>query len=128
MHLAYKHLESKLRIGELTVGQWAGALGGLGALLAWGFYVSPLPATPTIVSAVYLGGLPIAFALVAGYAELDLVLLLGCAARWRRGAAVHLPGPGTRARGYAIHPDRDARAQTLRGALPALDLEALWEH
>jgi hypothetical protein len=126
VHLAYKHLESKLRIGELTLGQWAGALAGLGLMIAWGFYLSPMGATLTVISAVYLGGLPIAFALVAGYAELDLVLLLCCAARWQRAGGIYLLGPGSRAGGYVIHPDPRAAQRAGEGS-PALDLEGLWE-
>jgi hypothetical protein len=126
VHPAYKHLESKLRIGELTLGQWAGALAGLGVMIAWGFYLSPMGATLTVISAVYLGGLPIALALVAGYTELDLVLLLCCAARWQRTGGIYLPGPGIRARGYVITPD--PRAPRRAGQRPpALDLEGLWE-
>ncbi len=29
MNVAFKHLEAKLRFGDLSVGQWAGVVGGI---------------------------------------------------------------------------------------------------
>ena len=125
MNVAYKHLESKLRIAELTVGQWAGVFCGVMLALGWGMYLSPLGPYPTLISAVYLAGLPACVAFLAGLSEFDLWLHVRALVRHRRSPGRYVPGPGHSARGYLVLADqRRTGAQVADG--PDLDLEALW--
>ncbi|MDW5592955.1 hypothetical protein VSS74_01310 [Conexibacter stalactiti] len=124
MNSAYKHLETKLKLGELTLGQWAGIVFGLVVAIGWGMYLSPFGAYVSLFSAVYVGGIPVMAAWVASQADFDLWQHLAAAARWRRGSHVFLPGAGSSATGYAVvvAPTRAAS----NAAAPDLDLEALW--
>ena len=105
MNLAYKHLNAKERIGELTVGQWAVVFGGMIVMLLWGFYLSPLSRYLSIVTAVYLGGLPVALALVASYAEFNVWRFAASAWRWTLAAGRYAAGAGAPTPGYRIVPD-----------------------
>jgi hypothetical protein len=129
MNVAYKHLDSKLRIGELTIGQWAGV--GLGVVIAgaWALYVRPpIGTTLTAVTAVYLGALPAGAALLASASEFNLFLILTSALRWRRRERRYIPGPGSGARGYVLEEDpTPAAARAARPAVADLDISALWE-
>jgi hypothetical protein len=129
MNIAYKHLDSKLRIGELTIGQWLAVALGVAIAGGWVLYVHPpLGATLTAITAVYLGALPAGAALLASSSEFNIVLILRSAIRWRRHRWRFVPGPGNRLRGYVLHQDpanlpRDER----RPAVVDLDITALWE-
>ena len=127
MHLAYKHLEQRLRIGEFTVLQWAGFIAGVVLALFWATFVSPFGTYVTLFSAVYLGGIPAAAAFLAGVTEFDLWLHIKALSRHRRAVGRYVAGPGRSARGYVISADRARRADG--GSLPEtpdLDLDALW--
>lgn len=127
MNTAYKHLDSKLKIAELTVGQWVGVLLGLGIAITWGFYVSPFGTTLTVITAVYAVALPTAAALFATMTDFDLALLLRSAIAWRRRQGRFTAGPGSSARGYVVSEDEGDRASERRGPqLEELDLSALW--
>ena len=74
MNIAYKHLDTKLRIGELTIGQWLAVALGVGIAGGWALYVHPpIGATLTAVTAVYLGALPAGAALMASSSEFNLL-------------------------------------------------------
>jgi hypothetical protein len=106
--------------------QWLGVLGGFGLAIGWGMYVSPFGSYVTLVSAIYLGGIPAAAAFLASVTEFDLWLLVSCAWRWRRSMACYLPGPGEVPHGYIVHADeRHQRAR--RPTAPELDLRTLWD-
>jgi hypothetical protein len=127
MHVAYKHLENRLKIGEFTVGQWAGLFFGVMAALTWGIYVSPFGGYVTLVTAIYLGGIPVAAAFLAGATNFDLWLHLKALSRHRRAVGRYVPGPGHSARGYVLTADqRDDRDAALLASTPDLDLESLW--
>jgi hypothetical protein len=126
VNVAYKHLESKLRIGELTVGQWAGLLCGVGLAIGWGLYLSPFGAYLTLLSAIYLGGIPAAAAFVASLSEFDLWLLVRCALVWHRAEGRFAPGAGELASGYVVLAE-PAPAPAPHGALGEAELEGLWE-
>jgi hypothetical protein len=127
MNVAYKHLENRLRIGEFTVLQWTGFFSGAMAALLWGMYLSPFGAYATIVTAVYIGGVPIAAAFLAGVTSFDLWLHLKALSRHRRAVGRYVPGPGHDARGYVLTvDDHDARDTAERTSIPDLDLESLW--
>jgi hypothetical protein len=128
MNTAYKHLDSKLRIAELTIGQWLGVLLGLGLAIAWGVYISPFGSTLTLTSSVYVGALPVGAVLLGSSTELDPVLLVRSAIAWRRADGRFVPGPGHSASGYVVTGDshREA-ARRHRQASPPPPLAALWE-
>ena len=124
MNVAFKHLEAKLRFGELSVGQWAGVLGGLLFALVFSQYVSPVGGAAGLVLGVYLGAIPAAAAFYASLSEFDLWGLLIAAARWRREEGRYLPGPGSGATGYlAVCETADAAG----GGLSTLDPALLWD-
>jgi hypothetical protein len=126
MNVAFKHLESKLRFGELTIGQWATVVGGLLFGLAFAQYLSPVGGVWGAVLALYLGAVPASAAFFASLSEFDLAGLVAAALRRSRQPARYLPGAGESARGYLLTPDG---AQT--DAAPAvgakLEWEALWD-
>jgi len=127
MNPAFKHLESKLRVGELTVGQWVAVALGFIAALVWGLYLSPLGSALTILTSTYLFGLPAVAAFLVGVSDFDVWLLVRCAVRWWRGNGRFLPGAGDRAQGYVLTTtDIENRDDDLNDHTPDLDLEALW--
>lgn len=129
MNIAYKHLDTKLRIGELTIGQWIAVALGVGIAGGWALYVHPpIGATLTAVTAVYLGALPAGAALMASSSEFNLMLLLASAVRWRRRKRRYVPGPGDQLRGYELRIDQaEASRGPRRAPVPVLDTAALWE-
>ncbi len=127
MNTAYKHLDSKLRIAELTVWQWLGVLIGLGIGVVWGFYVSPFGSTVTLVTSIYAVALPAAAALFASRTDFDLWLLLRSAIAWRRRQGRLAPGGGSSARGYTVsREETEASSSGREPRLDELDLSALW--
>jgi hypothetical protein len=124
IHVAYKHLDSKLKIADLTLGQWAGIALGVALAIVWGLYVSPLGTYLTFVSAVYIGALPAGASMLASLSEFDLLLLVRSMLAWRRNEGRFVPGAGSTLQGYVVEQEeRDADdADT-----PELDLAALWE-
>ncbi len=127
MNVAYKHLENRLRIGEFTVLQWTGFFCGAMAALLWGMYLSPFGAYITIVTAVYIGGVPIAAAFLAGVTSFDLWLHIKALSRHRRAVGRYVPGPGHDAHGYVLTADdQDARDTAEHDSIPDLDLASLW--
>jgi hypothetical protein len=128
MNLAYKHLDAKLRIAELSVGQWIGIVIGLGVGIVWGVYLSPFGATPTLVSAIYLGALPAGSALVGNVTSVSPWLIVRSAVDWRRRDGRFLPGAGAEAHGYVVVPDPSARRSARAvDAEDGGDLASLWE-
>jgi hypothetical protein len=126
-NIAYKHLEARLKIAELTVGQWLGLVAGVGLAITWGMYASPFGAYVTLFSAVYLGGIPAAAAFLASFTEFDLWLMVSSTLRWQLTAARYPPGPGTGARGYVIFADPTESRGASRTNAAELDLTTLWD-
>jgi hypothetical protein len=126
VNVAYKHLEAKLRIGELTVGQWGGLLAGVGLAICWGLYLSPFGAYLTLLSAIYLGGIPAAAAFLASLSEFDFWLLVRSALAWRRAEGRYLAGPGEQASGYLVLREQIPRELAFPDEA-GLELEGLWE-
>jgi hypothetical protein len=127
MNVAYKHLNAKLKIGEFTTGQWATVLVGTVLMLGWGFYLSPLGTYLTIITAVYIGGLPVSLALLATYAELNVWRISRAAFTWARSDGAFSAGPSDRISGYVLTPDPRTQRHGQRQSRPTLDLAALWE-
>lgn len=128
MNVSYKHLDSKLRIADLTIGQWLAVLLGIMLAIVWGLYVSPFDATITLTSAIYLGAVPCGAAFLANATEIDAFLLIRSALAWRRLRGHFAPGPGDSASGYVVRGEgrggerrRGPREEV--GPLPAF----LWE-
>jgi hypothetical protein len=126
MNTAYKHLDTKLRIAELTLGQWVGVTVGCGLAIVWGFFLSPLGTYLTIFSTVYVGAIPIGVVVLASYTEFDLGILVRSAIRWRRRDGRFIQGPGPATRGYVVRGEPEAEHERQREPL-ALNLEDLWE-
>jgi hypothetical protein len=129
MNPAYKHLDAKLRLAELTIGQWLGAVCGLGGALLWGFSLSPFGPTLTLVSAIYVGALPAGAAFVASVSEVDVWLIVRSAAHWRRSQTRFVAGAAAApARGYLVHPEAaGAGARDRPVELAEIDLASLWK-
>jgi hypothetical protein len=127
MNSAYKHLDTKLRIAELTVGQWVGVAAGVMLMVIYGKYVSPFGEMLTVLTAIYLGGIPIAAVFLSSMVDFDLLLLLRTAIRWRRLDGRFLPGPGAATDGYRVTESQEVARQGERGhEIAELDVAALW--
>jgi hypothetical protein len=128
MNIAYKHLEAKLRIGELTLAQWGGLFLGAITAIVWALYVSPFGTYITIFTACYIGGLPAAAIFLATLSDFDIMVLVRSAIAWRREEGRYVAGPGDEARGYVLAPEPvDERRLQTGQELTDLDLAALWE-
>ncbi len=128
MNAAYKHLEAKLRVGELTLAQWAALFVGVLTAILWGTQISPFGPMVTVFSACYIGGLPAAAIFLAATTDTDVVLLVRSAVGWRKHEGRFLAGAGTDAKGYVVTPDPvDDRRNHTGEELSRLNLEALWE-
>jgi hypothetical protein len=123
MNPSYKHLDAKLRIAELTIGQWVGIIVGALVGLVFGLYVSPFGPIPSLILAIYLGGLPAGAVFVASFSEFDLWVLMRSAWQWRRRDARYIAGPGAPTDGYHIvEPVSEQQASRMDD----LDLAVLW--
>jgi uncharacterized membrane protein len=98
----YKHLDAKLRLGGLRLGQWLQLVLAAGFALVFGLYVSPLPAGPTIALSVFVAGLPVAVSFAAMGLEFSVSGFVRAAWRWTRSPRRYLPGPGLVATGYVV--------------------------
>lgn len=128
MNVAYKHLDSKLRIAELSIGQWIGVLLGVGCGLSWGVYLSPFGPTVTFTVGIYVAALPIGAVFLAAVTDFDPFLALRSAVSWRQREGRFVPGPGESARGYAIAPDPvTSSAKNTAASVAELDFASLWE-
>jgi hypothetical protein len=127
MNTAYKHLETKLRIAELTVGQWFGIILGVALAVGWGGYVSPFGTGLTLFTAIYLGGVPILLSLLATQAEFDLWLRVRSMISWRRDGGRYIPGPGMSAHGYVLTEEPRSERERPRDDVPELDFTTLWD-
>src|SRR5680860_1051446 len=70
--VSYRHLDSKLRLGELTFGQWGCVAAGVLAAIGYALYLPPFGAYVTLATAVYLAGIPALLALIASLYEVRL--------------------------------------------------------
>jgi hypothetical protein len=121
---AYKQLESKTKIAELTLGQWVGVIAGVMCALVIIAWLRPFGMYANLVLGVYAGGIPITIALVVSIGEFDVWLLVRAACRWRRADGRYAAGPGSSARGYEI--SGADRSEESGGSVP-VDVQLLWE-
>jgi hypothetical protein len=117
VHPTYRHLEDRIRLGGLTLGQWSQLV--VCGLAAYALsMLLPLPGSWSVSVAVTVCGLPAACAVAFMSADFDVLALVRSAARWRRSP-----------KRYAGTQDpRDDAAQVRAGA-PAIgfDAESLWD-
>ena len=121
---AYKQLEAKTRIADLTLGQWVGVVTGVLSALVVIAWLRPFGTYVNLVLGVYLGGIPVTIALVVSVGEFDVWLLLRAAWRWWRADGRYAAGPGSGARGYQI---TGAGPSGTSSGANAIELQRLWE-
>jgi hypothetical protein len=122
VNAAYRHLEAKTRIAELTLGQWAGILLGVLVAVAFALVLRPFSGYVNLALGIYIGGLPAAAVFLASISEVDVWLIGRSALRFHRADGRYLPGGGQEARGYTIRTAADAG-----GRVGALDVGSLWD-
>ena len=121
---AYKQLEAKTRIADLTLGQWVGVVTGVLSALVVIAWLRPFGTYVNLVLGVYLGGIPVTIALVVSVGEFDVWRLVRAAWRWWRTDGRYGAGPGSSARGYQI---TGAEPSGASNGATAIELERLWE-
>ena len=121
---AYKQLEAKTRIADLTLGQWVGVVTGVLSALVVIAWLRPFGTYVNLVLGVYLGGIPVTIALVVSVGEFDVWRLVRAAWRWWRTDGRYGAGPGRSARGYQITGAEPSGANI--GAT-GIEVERLWE-
>ncbi len=117
MHPTFKHLEDRIRLGGLALGQWAQLLiCGVAAYLL--STLLPLPGSWSVSVAVTVCGLPAARAIAFMSADFNMLGWVRAAATWH----------GTRARYVGtVADDSGTRFGTTSVAMRAFDAEALWD-
>lgn len=94
IHATYRHLDRPIRIGGLTLIQWAQLTAS--AIAAWALAkLLPLSATYDVSVALSITGAPAAIAIAAGTGETRPFRYLADVVRWRRHAAIYLPARQT---------------------------------
>jgi hypothetical protein len=122
---AFKHLDAKLRIAELTIRQWIGVFVGVMMAFLYADLLHPFGTMVTTITAVYIAGIPIAVALLAGFSDFDAWLVLRSAVRWRSADGRYLPGPGAPTEGYRVLTPVD-ESFGHGEPLAELDIAGLW--
>lgn len=124
-HPTYKHLEAKLRLGTLSLGQWVQITAAGTAAAVFGIYVSPLPTTATIFVSIVGAGMPVALSYGSMGLEFSVAAFAAAAWRYWRRPRHYLPGPGGAAAGYVVvaeQPPSMSSAATQVG-----EREPLWD-
>ena len=120
MHPTYKHLEDRIRLGGLTLGQWTQLLAcGLAAYAL--STLLPLPGSWSLSVAVTVCGLPAAGAIAFMSADFDVLGWARAAVRWRRSPTRYV---GTAAVDRA---GGDAAVVGISRSARAFDPESLWD-
>lgn len=125
--VSYRHLDSKLRLGELTFGQWGCVASGVLAAIGYALYLHPFGAYITLTTAVYLAGVPALLALVASLYEVRLGLIAWAIVRQLGQEGRYLPGPGEDSHGYRLLPTEDGQADRTGPGGRGFEAEGLWE-
>jgi hypothetical protein len=114
VHPTYKHLEDRIRLGGLALGQWAQLLAcGVAAYVL--STLLPLPGSWSVSVAVTVCGLPAAGAITFMSADFDVVGWARAAVRWRCAPTLYRGAmSGVRERSPGV-------------ASGVLDAEALWD-
>jgi hypothetical protein len=119
VHPTYKHLEDRIRLGGLSLRQWAQLL--VCAVAAYALStLLPLPGSWSVSVAVTACGLPAAGAIAFMSADFDVVAWMRAAVRWRRAPKCYA--------GSDLAAARDPIGTCTVGvAERAFDAEALWD-
>jgi hypothetical protein len=127
----YKHLETSLRLGALTLAQWAQVTLAVSCAAVFALYLSPFGANVTIFVSIFVGGLPLAVSYGAMGPDFSVVEQFRAALRYWREPGRFLSGPGTPSSGYVVLCEPSAQPG---GAGPPLSTggsldvaEALWD-
>lgn len=128
LHPTYKHLEDRIRLAGLSLGQWAQLF--VCALAAWGLaQLLPLPGTWALSAAITVCGLPAAAAIAFMQADFDVRGWLTDALRFQRGPRRFLPGIGSEVAvaGYRLDDSHAGLPGAGRRDAEPLDVERLWD-
>jgi hypothetical protein len=126
VNTSFKHLDSKLRVADLTIRQWVGIFVGVMLALAYADLLHPFGTMMNLMTATYIAGIPIAIAIVAGFSEFDAWLVMRSAWSWRSNDGRYLPGPGNPTDGYHVHDPLDGLYDPDHEPLRELDPAGLW--
>jgi hypothetical protein len=125
-HPTYKHLEAKLRLGSLSLGQWVQITAAGAAAAVFGVYVSPLPTSATIFVSIVGAGMPVALSYGAMGLEFSVAAFAAAAWRYWHRPRHYLPGPSESVAGYVVVDEQPA--STPGGHATHLeDREPLWD-
>lgn len=127
-HSTYKHLEDRVKLSGLTLGQWA--LLFLGSVCSYGLaQLLPLPGAWSLSIAVTIVGLPVSLALVASLSDFSVSALLAAVWRYRRSARNYLPGvaPDCSRPGYVVTPAPAEKAALRPPSRPTQRTTRLWD-
>jgi hypothetical protein len=120
VHTTYKHLEDRIRLGGLTLGQWIQLL--VCGLAAYALStLLPLPGSWSVSVAVTVCGLPAAGAIAFMSADFDVLAWGRAGVRWWRSPKRFA---GT-ARVYGTVGDMPASGRS--ASVPAFDVECVWD-
>jgi hypothetical protein len=125
-HPTYKHLEAKLRLGSLSLGQWVQITTAGTAAATFGVYVSPLPTTATIFVSIVGAGMPVALSYGAMGLEFSVAAFAAAAWRYWHRPRHYLPGSGESAPGYVVM-DEEPASRSGGPATGLGDREPLWD-
>lgn len=126
-HPTYKHLESRLRIGAFTLGQWAQVTIAAVAAAVFGGYVSPLPTQVTIFVSVLLAGFPVAVSYGAMGLEFSVSAFIRAGWAFWHQTRTFPAGPGQPTLGYLLHEDSAAAPRADRPDTSATEGTLLWD-
>jgi hypothetical protein len=101
-HPTYKYLETKLRLGPFSLGQWAQISTAGVAAAVFGAYVSPLPMQATIFVSIVGAGLPVALSYGAMGLEFSVAQFARAAWRYWHEPRRFLAGAGHPTSGYVV--------------------------
>jgi hypothetical protein len=125
-HPTYKHLEAKLRLGALSLGQWVQITAAGAAAAVFGVYVSPLPTSATIFVSLVGAGMPVALSYGAMGLEFSVASFAAAAWRYWRSPRQYMAGAGEPGSGYVVV--REPHPTASDGAAPHLgEREPLWD-
>ncbi|MFA9270608.1 hypothetical protein LRS13_06190 [Svornostia abyssi] len=126
-HTTYKHLESRLRIGAFTLGQWAQVTIAAIAAAVFGGYLSPLPAQATIFVSVLLAGFPVAISYGAMGMEFSVGAFVRAGWSFWHDPRSFLAGPGEPTLGYLLHDETSASSAGEKHEASATEGALLWD-
>lgn len=126
-HPTYKHLESRLRIGAFTLGQWAQVTVAAVAAAVFGGYLSPLPTQATIFVSVLLAGFPVAISYGAMGLEFSVSAFVRAGWAFWHDPRSFPAGPGEPTLGYLLHQDTETDPRADRRDMSSTEGALLWD-